>query len=78
MSKPWANEPTRMCETDWNKKMKSMPLNDARNLERRMRAAERLLDWLVREADTPSQLQRVLGLSEAKKHLEAARKDDEQ
>lgn len=71
MSKPWDNEPTPMCETDWNKKMKSMPLNDARNLERRMRAAERLLEDIKCTF-------RGFHMPLVDAHLEAAQKEDEQ
>lgn len=78
MSTPWASEPTRICETDWNKKMKSVPLNDARDLERRMHAAENLLEWLLRECESNTSSYLNNGIDAAKKHLEAARKENGQ
>lgn len=70
MSKPWDNEPTLKCETDWNKKMKSVPINDARDIERRMRAADRLL------TQTRRYLPETGPRKEVDAHLEAARKED--
>ena len=89
MNKPWDNEPTPTTDgescrvVNWYKKyctagcikidILSVPMLFASNLERRMRAAERLLehtiDWSRVDPLTP------LSVS-IKAHLEAAQKED--
>ena len=83
MSKPWDNEPTPIIDDieDHNELTGGNGFvlsDDARNLERRMRAAESLLQWLLHECElsTPAYLNN--GVNAAKVHLEAAKKENEQ
>ena len=71
--KPWKNEKTTLCETDWNRLLQSMPIEDARNLERRMRAAERLLEEALECA-----INEDWSDEDGYAHLEAAKKEDGQ
>ena len=89
MSKLWDNEPMPTTDgescrvVNWYKKyctagcikidILSVPMLFASNLERRMRAAERLLEDERREAVG---MQFDLWCQEADAHLEAARKED--
>ena len=75
MSKPWDNEPTPLTKKaiidshgQW-----SFELRDAMaNLERRVRAAERLLDHSLQHCKRAFTAQNITA------HLEAARKEDGQ
>ena len=75
---PWAGEPTPQTDALWSDEDGEayVTMDFARDLERRVRAAESLLQWLLRECElsTPAYLNN--GISAAKAHLEAARKED--
>lgn len=74
MSKPWDNEPTPIIDNS-DMYYPDTAIEVGRNLERRMRAAELLLEDERREAVG---MQFDLWCREADAHLEAAKREDGQ
>jgi hypothetical protein len=79
---PWDNEPTPLADEsaveEYSPRLKLyVDLQTARNLERRMRAAEKLIRKTINDT-YPLVPEHDILLDEIKAHLEAARKEDEQ
>ena len=85
MSKPWDNEPTPLANEfeveEYSPRIRRyIDADIARNLERRMRAAERLLDETIVgcEAGRCSDFDWIKWCNKAKAHSDAAWKEEKQ
>lgn len=83
MSKPWDNEPTpkidRVANNATDNRLAALGIwREARNLERQLRAANRLVAEVIDgyEAERDSDFDWIAWYEKAKTHIEAARMED--
>ena len=77
MNKIWDNEPTPLTDALWSDEDGEAYVTFARNLERRMRAAERLLEDALLTYHHGMTVLQDHTADQIKAHLEAARKEDD-